>query len=53
MINPGRWTGCGGVFWTEVAIVHSIARCSVDVVTTPSGQFSAESKPVAGAGYPT
>ncbi|WP_273199342.1 hypothetical protein [Pseudomonas sp.] len=32
-INPGRWIGCGGVFWVEVAIVHSIARCRVDVVT--------------------
>jgi hypothetical protein len=33
MIIPGCWIGCGGVFWVEVAIVHSIARCRVDVVT--------------------
>jgi len=36
MISPGRWIGCGGVFWTEVAIIHSIVFCSVDIVT-PSG----------------
>jgi hypothetical protein len=53
MINPGCWIGCGGVFWAEVAIVHSIARCRVDVGTTPSASFSAELKPAAESGYPT
>ncbi|MNC16625.1 hypothetical protein D3C75_644840 [compost metagenome] len=48
MINPGRWTDCGGVFWTEVAIVHSIAHCRVELGTTSSGSLSVESKPRSG-----
>jgi hypothetical protein len=52
-INPGRWIGCGGVFWVEVAIVHSIVRCRVDAITILLDSFLLSQKPAAGAGYPT